>query len=80
MRRLFVLLLLLAAPLPAGANDGYAGLGAGGLEFGQSEHIRMLSEELHLSRSAVRVDYRFRNEGPADETVLVAFQLPLTRT
>lgn len=76
MRRLFVLLLLLAAPLPAGANDGYAGLGAGGLEFGQSEHIRMLSEELHLSRSAVRVDYRFRNEGPADETVLVAFQLP----
>ncbi len=58
------------------ANDGYAGLGAGGLEFDQSKTIAMASEDLYLSRSTVRVDYVFRNDGDEDEDAYVAFQLP----
>lgn len=58
------------------ANDGYAGLGAGGIEFEKSETIEMAEEDLYLSRSAVRVDYVFRNTGEDDEDAFVAFQLP----
>jgi hypothetical protein len=64
----------LLAATPASANDGYAGLGAGGLEFGKSDSIEMLSEDLYLSRSRVSVDYVFR--GAKDEAVVIAFQLP----
>lgn len=66
----------LLAAAPAAGNDGYAGLGAGGLEFGQSENIQLLTEDLVLSRSQVRVDYAFLNAGTLDEQVIVAFQLP----
>ncbi len=74
----FVLAAIAALALASGAaaNDGYAGLGAGGLEFGQSDTIAMTSEDLYLSRSAVRVDYVFHNSGEADEAAYVAFQLP----
>lgn len=67
---------LLAIAAPAFANDGYAGLGAGGLEFGKSESIEMRSEDLTLSRSRVSVDYIFHNSGSTDEEVVIAFQLP----
>ena len=66
----------LALTQAAWANDGYAGLGAGGLEFDKSETIEMAEEDLYLSRSAVRVDYVFRNTGENDEDAFVAFQLP----
>lgn len=76
MRAPFLLLLAALVATPAVANDGYAGLGAGGLEFGKSQSIELLTEDLFLSRSAVRVDYAFRNAGAKDESVIVAFQLP----
>lgn len=76
MRSSVLLLLSALVATPAAANDGYAGLGAGGLEFGKSQSIELLTEDLFLSRSAVRVDYAFRNAGAKDESVVVAFQLP----
>lgn len=77
MKPLVILAFAAIALAPAAqANDGYAGLGAGGLEFEQSDAIAMASEELYLSRSAVRIDYVFRNEGQGDEEAYVAFQLP----
>jgi len=66
--------VLLAAA--ASANDGYAGLGAGGLEFGKSDAIAMADEALFLSRAEVRVDYTFVNTSPEDVQTIVAFQLP----
>jgi hypothetical protein len=67
---------LLWTATPALANDGYAGLGAGGLEFGQTEDVEMVSEDLFLSRGEVAVDYVFRNVSPQDVETWVAFQLP----
>ena len=66
--------LLLATP--AAANDSTAQLGAGGLELTRSDDIEMRSEDLFVSEREVRVDYVFRNTGPADQTVLVAFPMP----
>lgn len=76
MRLVALTLCTLLAATPALANDGYAGLGAGGLEFGKSQTIEMRSEDLTLSRSRVAVDYLFHNAGKADEAVVIAFQLP----
>src|SRR5262245_22701222 len=76
MRLAALTLCAYLAASPALANDGYAGLGAGGLEFGNSDTIEMRSEDLTLSRSRVSVDYVFRNTGKADEEVVIAFQLP----
>lgn len=76
MRLIVAAIAGLAALAPAAANDGYAGLGAGGLEFGKSRAVVMAEEDLFLSRSEVRVDYLFRNTGDEDETPIVAFQLP----
>jgi hypothetical protein len=53
-----------------------ATLGAGGLRFLNSANVRMLSEDLYVSPSAVRVRYEFLNEGDADEPTLVAFPMP----
>lgn len=60
----------------AAANDTMATLGTGGLVFIQTGTVKMLSEDLYVSPSEVRVKYEFRNEGEADETTLVAFPLP----
>lgn len=64
------------APATAYANDTLAVLGAGGLELTTSEHIAMLSEDLHLSPSEVRVRYEFRNESNRDIVARVVFPLP----
>jgi hypothetical protein len=68
------LLALVAAP--AFANDSMATLGAGGLTFVTTDKVEMLSEDLSISPGAVKVVYRFRNDAPADQHVLVAFPLP----
>jgi hypothetical protein len=67
---------LLCTAAPASANDGYAGLGAGGLTFGETEDVEMASEDLFLSRGEVAVDYVFRNVSQQDVETWVAFQLP----
>ncbi|NEX46841.1 DUF4424 family protein [Pseudotabrizicola algicola] len=71
---------LLAAPM-ALANDGFGGLSATGLTFGQTEAIAMEEEDLFISRDAVRVDYVFRNLTGADVTGEVIFPLsPISLT
>jgi hypothetical protein len=66
--------LLLAGP--ALANDTAAELTTGGLVFVVNEDIKMVSEDLYISAKEIRVRYQFRNEGEADQRVLVAFPLP----
>lgn len=72
------LLLLLAAltGTSAQANDSTAQLAAGGLVLTRSDTVEMESEDLYISREAVRVRYRFRNTSGRDTTVRIAFPMP----
>lgn len=74
--RLLLMIGLLLIPAIGLANDGFGGLTATGLQFQKSASIRMVSEDLFLSPSLVRVQYLFRNEGAADERGEVIFPLP----
>lgn len=58
------------------ANDGFGGLAATGLTFGQTEAVRMESEDLFISPDRVAVDYTFRNITDGDVTGEVIFPLP----
>lgn len=64
------------ATVPVIANDTMASLGAGGLTFLNSENVKMVTEDLYISPSEVRVRYEFRNDGDTDEPTLVAFPMP----
>lgn len=61
---------------PCLSNDSEAETGVGGLTLKHSEHIRMDSEDLFISRDAVRVKYRFTNTSDSPVETLVAFPLP----
>ncbi len=74
MRLSFVLALILATP--ALANDGFGGLAATGLIFGQTEAVAMEEEKLFISPDTVAVDYVFRNTTDQDVTGEVIFPLP----
>lgn len=76
MRPSFSLVALLALPLPAAANDGWGGLSATGLTFGQTESVAMLEEDLFISMDRIAVDYVFRNITAKDVTGEVIFPLP----
>lgn len=77
MNRLTAALLLsVLAAVPAAANDTTATLGAGGLTFLTTETVQMMTEDLYVSPSEVRVTYTFRNLGDSDEPTLVAFPMP----
>lgn len=67
---------VLAAVLPAVANDTLATLGAGGLAPLKTSTIVMESEELEISIHRISVRYRFRNTSDRDMDVTVAFPLP----
>ena len=71
---LFAAALVLAPG--AVADDSTAQLDMGGLRFTHSDAIQMVSEDLYLSMSQVRVRYTFRNLTNRDVTTLVAFPLP----
>lgn len=58
------------------ANDSTAALSTGGIILEQNSKITMLSENLFLSPSNVRVEYEYYNESASAETLLVAFALP----
>src|SRR5882724_3879663 len=60
----------------AHANDSTAELGTGGLNLVRNEEVDLLSEDLRVSRDAIRVTYHFRNHTDAPVTYLVAFPLP----
>ncbi|MFZ1479178.1 MAG: DUF4424 family protein [Paracoccaceae bacterium] len=66
----------LAAPLPALANDGFGGLSATGLSFGQTEAVVMQEEDLYIGIDRIAVDYVFRNTTAQDVTGEVIFPLP----
>lgn len=58
------------------ANDSTAEMTAGGLVLKNSRNIDMLDEDLYVSAERIRVNYVFRNQGAADERVIVAFPMP----
>ncbi len=73
------LLAAVAAAAIAGtaiANDSTAEMTAGGLVLKNSRNIDMMDEDLYVSADAIRVNYVFRNQGSADESVIVAFPMP----
>ncbi len=76
MRALVVLTAFLTLATPALANDGWGGLSATGLTFGQTDAVAMLEEDLFISMDRISVDYLFRNTTDADVTGEVIFPLP----
>ena len=69
--------ILATLAAPAAANDSTAQLGAGGLQLVRNDAIEILSEDLYVSTTEVRVAYRFRNTTDAPVTYIVAFPLPV---
>lgn len=74
MRLSLVVALLTTTPVLA--NDGFGGLSATGLTFGQTEAVAMEEEQLFLGLDRVTVDYVFRNITDRDVTGEVIFPLP----
>lgn len=70
------LLLALFLATPALANDGFGGLSATGLTFGQTEAVAMEEERLFIGIDTIAVDYVFRNSTDKDVTGEVIFPLP----
>ena len=66
--RFWILLLGVLAASPALANDGFGGISATGLTFGQTEAVAMESEDLFISLDRITVDYVFRNTSTSDVT------------
>ena len=58
------------------ANDSSAVIGAGGLVLTQSDAIAMQQEDLFVSETKIKVDYKFRNTSNKAVTTRVAFPLP----
>jgi uncharacterized protein DUF4424 len=73
----FACLAVLAfSAAPAHADDSMATLGAGGLTLEKTDKIALVSEDLYLSPTAVKVSYRFRNLTNTDQESIVAFPMP----
>lgn len=70
------LLLPLLCSMPALANDGIAGVSAGGIVFGKTDAIAMKKEVLSVSFDKIVVDYDFVNESAAPVEETIAFPLP----
>jgi hypothetical protein len=70
------LITLCLASLPAAANDGFGGLSATGLTFGQTDAVAMEEEDLFIGIDRIAVDYVFRNITGSDVTGEVIFPLP----
>ena len=66
----------IALAAPALADDSSAMLGAGGIVLTRNDDIRMASEDLYLSPTAVRVHYTFANDSKKNIDTIVAFPLP----
>ncbi|MDE2184177.1 MAG: DUF4424 family protein [Alphaproteobacteria bacterium] len=67
---------VLAAALPAKADDSSAMLSAGGIVFTKSTPVRMAAEDLYVSPKAVRIRFEFANDTAKDVETVVAFPLP----
>lgn len=69
-------LLFLILATPALANDGFGGLSATGLTFGQTDAVAMEEENLFIGVDKIAVDYSFRNTTDRDVAGEVIFPLP----
>jgi hypothetical protein len=72
----FAFLAFLALSAVPSRADDMTTLGAGGLELEKTDKIALVSEDLTLSPTAVKVSYRFRNLTNADYETIVAFPMP----
>jgi Domain of unknown function (DUF4424) len=68
--------VLALSAAPSRADDSMASRGAGGLVLEKTDKIALVSEDLYLSPTAVKVSYRFRNLTNADQETIVAFPMP----
>lgn len=73
---LFISALGIMLAAPASANDSLAAIGVGGLVFEKTYAIRMLREDLRITRHQISVDYLFENITDQPITALVGFPLP----
>ena len=76
MKFLVAIFLLLAAALPARANDSFAETALGGVVLKETDAISLDREDLFISEEEVRVNYEFTNTTDKDVVALVAFPLP----
>jgi len=67
---------LLLVPVLARANDGIAGVSAGGIVFRKTDAVAMKKEVLTVSHDRISVDYEFLNESAADVEETIVFPLP----
>jgi hypothetical protein len=72
----FAIAALVLSGAPSRADDSTASLRAGGLALEKTDKIALVSEDLYLSPTAVKVSYRFRNLTNADVETTVAFPMP----
>lgn len=70
------LIVVLFAPSLAFANDSVAEVALGGLALKTSDAITLDAEDLYISKTQVRVKYKFTNTSDKDVETLVAFPLP----
>ncbi|MDD2463928.1 MAG: DUF4424 family protein [Desulfobulbus sp.] len=75
-KTLLFLLWLWWLPSISLANDGFGGLTATGLQFGRTDQVRMVREDLFISTHNVEVRYLFHNNGPQPVEGEVIFPLP----
>jgi hypothetical protein len=76
-RARFALLAVLAlSGAPSRADDSTATLGAGCLVLEKTDKIALVSVDLTLSPTAVKVSYRFRNLTNANIETTVIFPMP----
>jgi hypothetical protein len=70
------LILVSLFPALAFANDGVAGVSAGGIVFHKTDAIAMKREVLNVSYKLISVDYEFLNESAQDVEETLVFPLP----
>ncbi|MGV1792967.1 DUF4424 family protein [Rhizobium sp. A37_96] len=73
---LFACVGLTLLSMPALADDSSATLGTGGLVLQKTDKIALVSEDLYLSPTGVRISYRFHNLTNADYATTIAFPMP----
>ena len=76
MRLSLLPLLCLPLPRPALANDGFGGLAATGLTFGQTDAVAMEEEDLFIGIDRIASTMSFATLTSSDVTGEVIFPLP----
>ncbi|KPN72305.1 DUF4424 family protein [Neisseria sp. 83E34] len=77
MRIRLLLTASLLTPLIVQANDSSGFIGTGGIEYLENPYIKMLSEDLYISKQQIRVAYQFKNQSKQDIHETILFPLPI---